>query len=333
MQVIELGSRLAGNEMVAGAAHHVFGQTICHRNFGFGRFAERHTQRVADAIAQQGTYARCALDATVFAFTGLGYAKMQGVVHTFALHGSAQQTHALHHHNGVAGFDRDHHILEVLFLTNAEKFHATLHDTLGCVAVTAHDAVRERTVVHADAKRRSMLTTDGEQAQKTLFQTAKLGGIFLIGVLQMLELAGRVHIVAGIDAHFFDNAAGSHIGHVRIEMHIGHQRMVISGFAERGLDVAKVLGLDGALRGETHIVATGIHDALALLHARLGVVGRSRGHTLNAQGSIAAQRTVADLHLMRHTGMVIENVHVASVFLRCAAIDFPQCLQKILQCL
>ena len=137
-----------------------------------------------------------------------------------------------------------------------------------------------------------MFTADGEQLFEALFQACEFGGIFLVGVFQMLERAGRVDIVARIDAHFLHDA-GRHVGHFRIEMHVG-------------FDVAEVFGLDGSLRGEAHIVASSLNDAHRLLHASRRVGCWEGGHALNAQRMVAAQRTVADAHLMRGPGMVIK---------------------------
>ena len=121
----------------------------------------------------------------------------------------------------------------------------------------------------------------------------------------MLERAGRVDIVARIDAHFLHDAS-RHVGHFRIEMHVGHERIVEATANELRFDVAEVFGLDGSLRGEAHIVASSLNDAHRLLHASRRVGCWEGGHALNAQRMVAAQRTVADAHLMRGPGMVIK---------------------------
>ena len=119
-----------------------------HQLTGYGNltlwlFRERYTDGVANAFSEQGTDTHSTLDTTVLAFASLCDTKMQGIVHLLLVHGLDKQTHGGHHHHGIGSLDRDHHIIKVLALKNAEELHTTLNDTLGGVAITAHDSVGE----------------------------------------------------------------------------------------------------------------------------------------------------------------------------------------------
>ena len=94
---------------------------------------------------------------------------MEGEGHTFALHGINKQAHALHHNHGVGSFDGDDDVEEFFSHTDTEKFQATLHDTGWCVAIVAHDAIGERTVVDADANGCAVFAADGEQFLEARF--------------------------------------------------------------------------------------------------------------------------------------------------------------------
>ena len=189
--------------------------------------------------------------------------------------------------------------------TDAQELHATLHNAGRCVAITAHDAIRQATVVHPDAHCRAVGATNVEKLHKALFQAQQFGGILLVGVFQTLECARRIHIIAGVDAHFFHNG-GSHVGHLRIEVHIGHKRRVIAAAAQGLADVFEILGLAHSLRGEPNVVGTGLYDVDTLCHARLRVGGEGGSHALQTKRLLAAERLVADAHFVAASRLVIK---------------------------
>ena len=135
-------------------------QMLCHRYLGLRLFAQRHTNGVANAVGQQRAYAHGTFYAAVFALASLGHAQVQGVVHIGLIHLAHQQSHRLHHHHGVAGFDADYHIVKLLFLADAQKLHAAFNNAFGGVAIARHNAVRERAVVYAYAHGGMVLAAD-----------------------------------------------------------------------------------------------------------------------------------------------------------------------------
>ena len=309
--VVELRGLLSRNFGVSGASHHIFGQFVSHRHLHLGSLAQAYAQRVANAVGQQCANAHGTLYASVLALAGLCHAKVQRKVHVLHAHHAAQQAHRAHHHLRVRCLDRHSHVLEPLLHTHTQKLHAALHNARRCVAVAAHDAVGERAVVHANAQSRVVLLTDVEQFGKPLFKSCQFGGILLVGVFQVFELSCRVHIVTRIDAHLLHNGS-RHIGHIGVEVHVGHQRAVVAALQQFVLDVAQVLGLACALCGQSHIVGPSVEYGHTLLHATLGVGGGSGGHALYAQRIVAAEWPVANHHLVAHSRIIVEYRHLCS---------------------
>ena len=184
----------------------------------------------------------------------------------------------------------------------------TTRQCLRGIAITTHDAVGERPVVHPDAYGRVMLTTDVEQPDKPCAQPLQLGGILFIGIIDVLERAGAVDEVAGVDAHFLDNG-GRHFGNMWIEVYVGHQRGMVAAPMQFIFDSCQTLGLPGALCGEPHIVGTGFDDAYALFDTLFHILCGGIGHRLYAYGVIATQRGCSDVDFGGMAALVVEKVH------------------------
>ena len=120
----------------------------------------------------------------------------------------------------------------------------------------------------------------------------QFGLILLVGVLQMLERASRVDIVARIDAHLFTILC-SHVGHTGVEVDVGHKRLLVAVGLQSGRDVLHVLSLTHALGSQSDQFAASINDALGLRHASLRIVGVGGGHRLYADGVLSAYLDVA----------------------------------------
>ncbi len=120
-------------------------------------------------------------------------------------------------------------------------------------------------MVHSYAYGGVVLATNAQERHKPLVYLAQFGGVFLVGIFKMLERAGRVYVVAGVYPHFL-SVQGGHVGHVGIEVYIGHQGHHIAVAAQGSIDVAEVFGLLHALRSEPYVLTAGIHNALGLRH-------------------------------------------------------------------
>ena len=138
-------------------------------------------------------------------------------------------------------------------------------------------------MVHADSYGGVVLPAYLQERQEAFLYLLQFGGIFLIGILQVAEGACRVYIVARVDSHLL-GIEGGHIGHMGVEVHIGHERCHDALCPEAGIDEPQVLGLAHPLCGEPYILAAGPDDAPGLCYAPLGVEGGRGGHRLHAYG-------------------------------------------------
>ena len=145
------------------------------------------------------------------------------------------------------------------------------------------------------AHRSVVFLADVQELDKAVVQLAQLSGVLVIRILQVLERAGRVHIVAGVDAHGL-GIVRRHVGHVGIEVHVGNERGHYPLAAQGGVDGHEVFGFPAALGGQADVFPTGGDDALGLLDAGIGVHRRGVGHRLQADGIPPAERRAADIH-------------------------------------
>ncbi len=219
---------------------------------------------------------------------------MEGIVHIFLIHGFYQQSNRLNHHHGITGLDGNDHIVEVFPFANTQKLHTTLHDSCRSVTITAHDAVAQRSVVHADTDGGMVLFADIQERNELAFNLLQFGGIFLVSVFQMLEHTARIHVIAWIDAHLLTIQSG-HVGCMSREMHISYQWLWVAVGFQLGGDMLHILRFAGALGGEAHQFATCIDDALGLCHRCLGVIGIGGGHGLYSYRIVAADQQISHL--------------------------------------
>ena len=141
-------------------------------------------------------------------------------------------------------------------------------------------------MVHADADGGMVLLADIEEWHEAIFYLLKFVGIFLVGIFLLDKLAGRIDIVARVDAHLLA-VERSHISHIRIEVNIGNERCLIAIGTDTGVDVLHILCLSGTLGSKAHQLATSLDDFLSLFHASLGVIGIGGGHRLDADRVVA----------------------------------------------
>ena len=116
-------------------------------------------------------------------------------------------------------------------------------------------------MIHTDADGSMMLLADVEERYEAILNLLEFVGILLVGIFLLDELAGRIHVVARIDAHFL-TIESSHVGNIRIEVNIGYERSLIAVGTNAGIDVFHVLCLAGTLSGEAHQLATSLDNLL-----------------------------------------------------------------------
>ena len=168
-------------------------------------------------------------------------------------------------------------------------------------------------MIDPEAYRRAVFAADVKEGDEAVMQLAQLGGILGVGIVYMLERPAGIDIVARIDAHLL-GIAGRDIGYRRIEVDIRHERGHHTLGAEACIDVSEVFSLADVTCGQTHIFATCGDDALGLLYAGFGVLGRNVGHRLQADGIFPAEGRGTDIDCRRCTAPVIEQVDHLAVF-------------------
>ena len=113
----------------------------------------------------------------------------------------------------------------------------------------------------------------------------------------MFEGTPWIYIVAGINSNLLTILC-CNISGMGGEVHIGHQRSLVTVCLQTGRDVFHVFCLTSALGCETYQLASGIDDAFGLSYAGFRIVGVGCSHRLNADGVVATNGNVAD---MSHT--------------------------------
>jgi hypothetical protein len=143
-------------------------------------------------------------------------------------------------------------------------------------------------VVYAYADCGAVLAADVKEIAEALVEALEFLGIFLVGIFQLLELTGRVYIVAGIDAYFLDDGCGN-ICDVWVEMYVGTEwYMGVSALVKSLADVAQVFGFACSLRGKTNQLSACLYDAYCLLYATLCVHCGACCHTLHGNWVVAS---------------------------------------------
>ena len=273
----------------------VFNQFLRHRHLQLRVFAQRHANGVAHTLGKQRANAHSALYSAVLAVASLGDAQVQRKVHIFGIHSHNQSPNRFHHHHRVRSLDGNHHVGETLSHKHTQELHHALHHSGRRVAVTAHDAVAERAVIHAKAHRRAMFAAQSNERHQGVANLRQFGNVFLVGEREFLERASYIDKITRIDTHLVGSDSRSK-GSARIEMNVSHQRQLVALGDELTANHTNVIGLTHTLSGEAHKVGTGIGNAAALSHAALGVHGAGGGHRLHTHRIVGAHHQVLDAH-------------------------------------
>ena len=135
-------------------------------------------------------------------------------------------------------------------------------------------------MVYADTDGCVVLLADIKERHEAVTNLLKFLCIFLVGIFQFLEDTCRINIVARVHAHLLA-IKGSHIGHVGVEVNVGHEWCHDSLCLQRSGDILHVLCLARALCGKSHEFTSSLNDTLCLCHTSLRVIGVGSGHGLH----------------------------------------------------
>jgi hypothetical protein len=93
------------------------------------------------------------LDTAVLSVAGFGDAQVQRIAHSRGVHASRQQAVDFENDRGVRRLHRQDEIAVVPVLADANELQRRFDHPQGRIPEAVHDAIRERTVIGADAHR------------------------------------------------------------------------------------------------------------------------------------------------------------------------------------
>ena len=274
------------------APHEVVREQLRHRNLVLRGLCQRHADRIADAVGQQGTYADSALDPPLQPVAGLGHPEVDRKGHPLALHRFDQQPVGGHHHARIARLHGDDRLIELPRLADAQELHRGGHHPLGGVAPLVEDPPGQRPVVHPDPERHAPLAALLDQP---------------------LQVAPVQPVVARVDPHLVDifRRHGRHLGQ---EVDIGHDSRPIAVTAQPPDDVFQVLALAHPLGRQAHDPAARPVDPLDLGHAGLRILRVGVGHRLHGHGLPAADHDLSDPYPVTLPPPVLRQIHCKKFF-------------------
>ena len=152
---------------------------------------------------------------------------MQREVHISLIHSLYKKTYGCYHDISIRSLDRDYNVSEVLLNAHTKEFHTTLHHTFRSVTISAHDSIGKTTMIHTNSDGSMMFLTDVQERNESSLKFLYFISVFLVGIIDMLELTCRINVVTRVDSDFICIQCG-HICHLSIKMHISNQWDIIS---------------------------------------------------------------------------------------------------------
>ena len=282
--------------------HHRLAQTqglknrVADRDLLLRCFSERDTDRVAQALAQQGGDAGGALDPAVVAVARFGDTEVQGVVETLRVHAVRHHPVGGQHHRRPRRLHRDHDVVEVEAVTDADELHRALDHAQRCVAVAEQHPFRQGAVVHADAQGLVLLLQQLHQGFEGLADAISdrrdLGltefGAVGVGLVE--------HEQAWIDAHLVDVLSHLQGDLHAVVVHVRHQRHRLIGALQPLADLAHGLGMGQGWHGDPHDLAARLVQAADAGRGPLDVEGVLIDHRLHHHRVLAAHPDIAHTH-------------------------------------
>ena len=198
----------------------------------------------------------------------------------------------------------------IVITRDARELQRTFHHAERRVAIAVHDAIRERSVVGADAHHPTAILAKLHQRRKFRTNAFELLLILSVGVLADFELL-LIGVIPRVHADFLHPLGGFERG-IRLEMNIGHQRHFAAGGADFAGDVLEVGGVDPCLGGDPHNLAAGLGKREHLGDAGGRVAGVGGNHRLHADRISATEADISDLHLAGQTALIMEQVRAVA---------------------
>ena len=163
---------------------------------------------------------------------------------------------------------------------NPRELQRAFHHAERRVAIAVHDAIRERSVIGADAHHPTVLLAKLYQRRKFRADTLEFLLVLRVGVLADFKLF-LVGVIPRVHADFFHPLGRLERG-IRLEMDVGHQRHFATSGAHFAGDVLEVGGVNSRLGGDPHNLAAGLGECEHLGDAGGRVAGVGGDHRLHA---------------------------------------------------
>ena len=258
---------------------------------------QRNSQGIANAIGQQGTHARGALDAGILALASLSHAQVNGVVpvEAFLSQSLHQQAVSLNHDLHVGRLHGEYQLVVIQLAGNTGKLQRTLHHAIGRVAVAVQNAVGEGAVVRPQTHGAAVLLAEEHQRGKSRADFLDFLLVFIVGVVALHKLL-LIHEVAGVHADFLHPLGSLHSG-IGLEVDIGHQRHIAPGGTQLAGNVFQIGGIYLGLCGEADNFAAGLSQCQRFTHAAGGIQRITGQHGLDADGIGASNPHISHHHL------------------------------------
>ena len=236
---------------------------------------------------------------------------MEGVVHPFGVHAGYEQAVGLNHHLWVGGLHADHQVVVVVVAANTQEFHGAFYHAFRRVAVAAHDAVRQRTVVGSDAHGPTESLAFQHQRRESLADAFEFLCVRCIGVLDVFE-SFFVGVVAGVDADLLD-VVRSDFGGVGRKVDVGDKGHIVPFFMQGRRDGLQGFRFLFGRRRDPNQLASRVDHAFAFGHRFFDVHRIGSRHRLNAQGGISTKGQASNLYLTGGTALVVEPINATQV--------------------
>ena len=227
-------------------------------------------------------------------------------IRTFGIEPRDKQTISLDHHLRVGGLHRKYQIMVIVITCDAGKLQRAFHHAERRVAIAVHDAIRERSMIGADAHHPSKILAKLHQRRKFLADAFELLLILRVGVLADFELL-LVGVISRVHANFLHPLGGLERG-IGLEMDVGHQRHLAAGSSHFARDVFEVRGVNFRLGGDPHNFTARIREREHLGDAGGRVAGVGGDHRLDANRIRSAKTDISDPHFAGCTALVAEQV-------------------------
>ena len=215
---------------------------------------------------------------------------------TLSIHTMGHQPIGSEHHRSPRRLHRNHNVVKVESIANADELQSRFHHPRGCIAVSKKHSLCQGTVVHADAQSLVLLLEQGDQGFKGGLDPITDRRHLLRGELGAAGVGLIEDIKARIDPHLVHV-----LGHLQgdlhaVVVHIRHKRHRLVAVFQALADLLHCLGVGQAGHGEAHNFAASLMETADPCGGPFNVEGVLIDHRLDRHGVVTADPDVTHPH-------------------------------------